>query len=233
MVVQMPVSPDVADNLPRILEHIARAGENGADFVLFPEGALSGYHGEIDQARIESALAEVAEASARADVCALVGTSVREGQSVYNQVRVYDAGRYLGAHSKTVPTGGDLTWCVAGGGAQVFEARGLRFGCLICNDLWCTPPSPMPDPHLVQQLAERGAEAIFHSVNSGFDQSYVKWHAAHLETYARIHKVWIVTANAAGTEPVNCPSGVVGKDGEWVVQAEPVGEQVVCAEIGP
>lgn len=222
---QMAVHHSASENLPRILETIDRARESAADFLLLPECVLSGYHGDFDQREIQHGLESIAEAAERANTVVLVGTSFRDGQSIYNQVRIYDeAGRYVGAHSKTVPTSGDLEWCVAGGGLQVFRARGLAFGALICNDLWCTPPSPRDDPHLVQRLKAMGAQVVFHSINSGFDQRYLKWHTAHLETYAWLHALPIVTSNVGGDEPNNCPTGVLNAEGEWVCQLDRQGE---------
>ncbi len=230
--VQMRVERDVQANLSRILRGIERAATDGADFVLFPEAALSGYYGGFDQPAIEAGLAQVSAACRDRGVAALVGTCYREGQAVYNQVRVFsDDGMYLGAHSKTIPTRGDLEWCVAGGGVQVFEHKGLTFGALICNDFWCTPPSALPDTHLVQQLAEAGARVVFHAINSGFNLGYLKWHTAHLEMYADIYNIHVLTSNAAGDEPTNAPSGLLTPQGDWAAQADPTGEQYLLCSI--
>lgn len=231
---QMPVQPYLETNLPRILQHIDRAAAEGAQFVLFPECALTGYHGDTDPLLTETGLVRIGAACANCGICALVGTTYRDGQTVYNQIRIYDeTGLLVGAHSKTIPTRGDLKWHRPGGGAQVFEYSGLRFGALICNDLWCTPPASLPDTHLVQQLAQGGACIVFHAINSGFDQRYLKWHTAHLEMLAWSHRVHILTANASGDLPLNAPSGLVGPSGEWLAQVDLVGEHllVVNAEL--
>lgn len=230
--VQMPVARELDANLPKMLRYIDRASSDEADLLLFPEGALSGYHGEIDQEQVEDGLSQLRRACAAGGVCALVGTSYREGQSVYNQVRVYDdGGRYLGAHSKTLTTGGDLQWTTPGGGTQVFEHKGLCFGAMICNDLWCTPPCPAPDTHLVQQIAQAGGKAVFHAINSGADQGYLKWHTAHQELYARVYGVYILAANAAQPSAVNAPTGLLSPRGEWLAQAERLGEQYITHDI--
>lgn len=228
---QMSVLPHLDTNLPRILGHIERAAAEGAQFVLFPEGALTGYHGDTDPLLTESGLVRIGAACADSGICALVGTTYRDGQTVHNQVRIYDeTGLLVGAHSKTIPTRSDLKWHRPGGGPQVFEHRGLRFGALICNDLWCTPPAPLPDTHLVQQLAEGGARIVFHAINSGFDLRYLKWHTAHLETLAWSHRIHILTANASGDLALNAPSGLVGPNGEWLAQADPVGEHLLVVD---
>ena len=46
----------IDDNLPRILENIAEAGDLKAHFVLFPEMALTGYHARFKQPQAAAAL---------------------------------------------------------------------------------------------------------------------------------------------------------------------------------
>ena len=84
---------------------------------------------------------------------------------------------------------------------------------------------------IVQALKALGAQVIFHAVNSGFEQSYLKWHTAHLETYARLFDVTIVTANAGDDEPSNCPTGTLDASGQWIAQLDRVGEGLLFATI--
>jgi predicted amidohydrolase len=73
-VCQMTVTPDLADNLARILSLIRRAGRRRADFLLFPEYALTGSRARHRQDKIEDALDRIAAACAKAGVAAIVGT---------------------------------------------------------------------------------------------------------------------------------------------------------------
>jgi hypothetical protein len=49
---QMPVTNDVARNEKRILEAITKAAEAGADFLVTPEGSLSGYTPNFDRLQV-------------------------------------------------------------------------------------------------------------------------------------------------------------------------------------
>ena len=232
--VQMEVAPDIADNYPRILSHIAWAGSQGAAFCLFPEMSLTGYHGDFSQAEVYAALVGIGHACAEHEVTALVGTGWKEANETYIQVRVYsDRGEFVGAHSKLVPTAGDRKWCVPGAELSTFEHRGLVFGVLICNDLWVTPGcGPFVDPRLCYQLGRRGVDVVFHAVNSGAAPEYIPYHESNLQLRARESGYHIVTANAAkGEQPVNCSSGVVSPDGGWLVRVGRRREQRYVATV--
>jgi len=232
--IQCSVHRDLKENLPAILEQISWAGSQHARFVLFPEMALTGYHGDFAQSEIKDAQVLIAEAAREHSVCVLVGTGAKEGPSTYIQVRIVDReGSWVGQHSKMVPTSGDREWCRPGEELRLFQAEGLAFGVLICNDLWVTPGcGPYPDPRLCYQLGERGAQAVFHAINSGSSPEHIPYHEANLALRARESKLHIITANAAVDKGgVNCATGVMGPDGHWLVRCPRQGEQRFVADI--
>jgi len=222
--VQMEVSAKLDENLPKILHYIETSD---ADFILFPEMSLTGYHGDFSEKATEAAWVKIASACRQAYVSALIGTGVRTPDGTYIQTRIYsDEGKLVGTHEKLVPTQGDRKFCRPGEELRLFRLMGVSFGCLICNDLWVTPGcGPYPDPRLTFQLGQRGAQIIFHAVNSGSAPEYVPYHESNLMLRARESKLYIVTANAADQKgPVNALSGVVSPKGEWLVQCPRVGE---------
>ena len=234
MGVQMHVSHDLAANLPKILRYIEQAGQV-ADIVLFPEMSLTGYHGDFDQGQRTSALESIALACREHRVAAIIGAGNRQTRGAYIQLDAYSRdGEWIGSHAKLVPTSGDRRWCVPGLKLEVFEYLGLRFGMLICNDLWVTPGcGPFPDPRLTYQLGQRGAQIIFHAINSGHKPEYIPYHESNLSLRARESHLYIATANAVQQmdQAVNAASGVVNPDGSWLVQADRVGEGHYVAEI--
>jgi apolipoprotein N-acyltransferase len=61
---QMNVTNDIGLNLKQIMEGIKKAAAEGADFLVTPEGSLSGYTSQFDQKELAHALeAVIAEAS--------------------------------------------------------------------------------------------------------------------------------------------------------------------------
>jgi predicted amidohydrolase len=117
--------------------------------------------------------------------------------------------------------------------------EGIHVGGLICNDLWANPQcTPMPDPHLSQQLARQDTRIVFHAVNGGRDGSewsQVAWryHEANLRMRARAGRLWLVTVDSCHPLhlPCSAPSGVVDPEGNWVCQAMTQGEQLFAHTI--
>lgn len=222
--VQMAVKSSKKENLPRILEEIA---QSDCDFLLFPEMSLTGHNDQFSDQRNEEAWAQIAAACRTSYCTAIIGTGARFDGHAHIQSRIYDDnGELAGTQEKLVPTEQERTWCRPGQELRTFESRGVAFGCLIGNDLWVRPGlGPYPDPRLSLQLGQKGAQIIFHAVNTGADPRYAAYHEANLLLRAREAGCYIVVANAAAPGPVNAPSGVVGPDGVWLVRAPLDGEQ--------
>lgn len=222
--VQMAVSPKLQENLEKILHYIENAD---GEFILFPEMSLTGYHGEFSDVAAKDAWRQISKACRVHYITAIIGTGAKENGSTYIQSRIYtDEGTLLGTHEKLVPTKGDRAFCKPGEELRLFKHRGLTFGCLICNDLWVTPGcGPYPDPRLSYQLGQRGAQLIFHSLNSGTNPVHVPYHESNLVLRAMESKLFIATANASDpSAPVNAPTGIMSPAGEWLVKCPPTGE---------
>ncbi|RPJ50781.1 MAG: carbon-nitrogen hydrolase family protein [Chloroflexi bacterium] len=239
---QLVVTNDIETNLASIRRAILVASSAGANILLTPEGSLSGYTHQFDQSAVQNALDQVTGWAREANLGLALGTCfiAPEDGRCYNQVRFYtQAGEFLGFHTKTL-TCGTLTQPPEGEinhfavrPLRIFDFQGIHIGGLICNDLWANPAcTPMPDPHLTHQLAQRGARIIFHAVNGGRDGSEwseVAWryHESNLRMRAAASQIWIVTVDSSFPPNLRCsaPSGVVSPEGSWVCQADTFGEQ--------
>ncbi|MBI4556257.1 MAG: carbon-nitrogen hydrolase family protein [Candidatus Hydrogenedentes bacterium] len=229
--VQMYVSPKLDENLPKILEHIRNTD---ADFLLFPEMSLTGYHVDFSDKAVKQAWRQIATACRQSYVTALIGTGCKTEGETYIQTRVYGhTGELVGTHEKLVPTTNDRKFCMPGEVLRVFHLNGVAFGCLICNDLWVTPGcGPYPDPRLAYQLGQRGARIIFHSIHSGTSAIHIPYHESNLALRAIESSVFIVTANAADKRgSINASTGVMSPKGGWLVQCPREGEQTFTYDI--
>ena len=234
---QIAVTDDVAANEQRILRAIEQAAADRADFLLTPEGSLSGYRSDFARVEVAEATDRVARAARDAGVGLALGTCYKEieggAERCYNQVRIYSPqGDYLGYHAKILrcsrlehPGTGEMRSYVEGT-LRTFDCAGVRFGALICNDLWATPGwTTMPNPYLPWQLKRLGAELILHAVNSGTDLRNRPFHESSVALWCYKLGIPIVEVNASkGRKPVNARSGVVGPDGEWLTRAPDLGE---------
>lgn len=238
---QIPVTRDIESNLSAINRAMDFAVAENADVLLTPEGSLSGYTPRFDTEEVVKALNDVTARARSAGLAVALGTCFVEPDDnrCYNQIRFYERdGTYLGFHSKTLrcgtmtePPQGEIN-DYAATPLRTYLLNSIPVGGLICNDLWANPGcTPMPDPHLTQQLATMGSRIVFHAVNGGRDGSelsQVAWqfHESNLRLRARAGKLWIVTVdNCFPTDlPCSAPSGVLDPHGNWVVRTPPVGE---------
>jgi NAD+ synthase (glutamine-hydrolysing) len=241
--IQMEVTRDVERNVAALSRAIQEASSAGAEILLTPEGALSGYTPEFDPDAVEKALSQVTALAKAHHLGLALGTCFREHDNLtYNQLRFYAPdGEYLGFHSKILrcgslgdPPEGEIV-DYATTELKVLSFGGLTVGGLICNDMWANPGcTPGSDPYLSRLLAGMGARVIFHAVNGGRDDSpwsrEVVWnfHESNLRMRAAAAGVWIVTVdNCAPVHlPCSAPSGVLNPQGEWVCRAEKQGERL-------
>lgn len=246
---QMPVTPDVGQNTASICRAIHRAHDAGADILLTPEGALSGYTPGFDPAAVQAALEQVTNLGRQLHVGLALGTCFMEPDGLtYDELRFYTpGGDFLGFHSKILrcgtmsdPPQGEINdYCTTP--LRVFSFGEVCIGGLVCNDLWANPScTPMPDPHLTQQLAKLGAQVVFHAVNGGRDggewsrEVYWRFHETNLRIRAQAGRLWIVTVDNCDppTMPCAAPGGVIDPRGQWVCRTEPQGEQFFAYTIG-
>jgi NAD+ synthetase len=163
----------VARNADRLVEMIAVArDEYGADVVLFPELALSGYPPEdlllrpAFLADCEAAIERVARAAT--GIVAIVGWPQAAGAIVYNAASVLRDGGIAHTYRKRelpnyavfderryFDVDPDRDICV-------FEAKGVKVGLIICEDLW------FPEP--IAQTVAAGAQVVLVPNASPFER---------------------------------------------------------------
>lgn len=238
---QIPVVSDIDENVKTIELAIDYAVSQKSDILLTPEGSLSGYTHDFNIQKAGSALDYITTKAKRLKLGLALGTCFVEFDGkCYNQIRFYKPdGEYLGFHSKILTCGtmedppqGEINH-YAVKPLRIFNYNGICIGGLICNDLWANPCcTPIPDPHLTQQLSKMGAKIIFHAVNggrNGSEWSDVAWnyHESNLRMRANAGSIWIVTIDNCYPQELRCsaPCGVINPKGDWVYQTKPIGEQ--------
>jgi NAD+ synthase (glutamine-hydrolysing) len=153
---------DIPGNSRKIKEWIGRARDEGAQLVVFPELALTGYPPEdlllkthfVDSAG--AALEELARETEEGDLVALVGFPERR-DDVYNACAVLAEGRVQAIYRKMfLPNYGvfdEARYFQSGTEAALIELNGVAIGLTICEDIW--EPGP---PATTEALA--GAQVI-------------------------------------------------------------------------
>jgi NAD+ synthase (glutamine-hydrolysing) len=149
---------DVHGNTARLRETAVRAGEEGADLVVFPELALSGYPPEDLlfhrglRAQVEQALGglerDVNDPQSRLPAL-LVGYPEYAGESgtaqIYNSASLLMPGSPRANHRKNCLPNyrvfDEKRYFTAGTAPSVVTVRGLKVGILICEDVWEPEPA--------------------------------------------------------------------------------------------
>ena len=138
---------DIEGNARLITEWVASAGERGADLVVFPEQAVTGYPAEdlwlkrhfLGAAR--RALEEIA--STVNGLVAIVGFPEHDA-ATYNSAAVLADGGIRGVYRKLLLPNysvfDERRYFEPGDDAAVIEIGGVRVGLTICEDIWYPGP---------------------------------------------------------------------------------------------
>jgi NAD+ synthase (glutamine-hydrolysing) len=145
---------DIAGNEAKIREGIAAARDGGAQLVLFPELAISGYPPEdllLKEHFLADALAAVGRLAADATgIVAIVGFPER-ADDVYNSAAVLGDGTLQAVYRKIhLPNYGvfdEMRYFQSGPGPAVIEVDGVKVGLTVCEDIWL-PGAPAGDEAL-------------------------------------------------------------------------------------
>jgi NAD+ synthase (glutamine-hydrolysing) len=149
-----PTVGDIPGNESKIREQLGRARAAGAQLVLFPELAVTGYPPE-DLLLKEHFLADVRDAVERiaADtqgMVAVVGFPERAAD-VYNAAAVCADGAVQAVYRKVnLPNYGvfdEVRYFQRGEGGALIEVDGVTVGLTICEDIWVSGP-PLSDEAL-------------------------------------------------------------------------------------
>jgi NAD+ synthase (glutamine-hydrolysing) len=139
-----PTVGDIAGNATKILDAVKQARQAGAELVITPELALSGYPPadlllrEVFCQACNDTLTKLVKAID--DVTLVVGhPSFQEGK-LYNAASVIQNGEIIQVYHKRIlnksPFFNESYYFDTGSGPCVFELAGVKFGIYICADFW-------------------------------------------------------------------------------------------------
>jgi predicted amidohydrolase len=230
-----PQIGEVERNLERISRAVADAAVAGAQLVVLPEAAVTGYafaslaEGLAVARRAElvaeAALAGLAETHRITIVC---GSLEPSGEEVFNVAHVlFPDGRRHRYRKMHLPYLGIDRFATPGPDApSVIETDGLRFGVLICYDLRF--------PEAARICALEGADLIVLPTNWPVGVSF------HPELFAPARAAenhcYVLAADRVGTERGTTFMGrslLVDYNGERVAVASDTEEELLVGEIDP
>jgi len=248
---QIPVTPDIDKNIVTIKSAIDWAEKENVNYLVTPEGSLSGYvptfNEDCPEWKIQKALEEVLEYSSEKKVGLALGTKYKEGGFVYNQIRVYDENaNFQGSHDKMYSV---ANWDRCEFPSRVdpitikFKNYKIKALCLICNDLWggyMQLAYPLLNlvreedtkSHIVLHSSNgfRGYEMQVEDVLYEFHNSVLRWGSFNYHTH-------IITADNCLTMDgceyegrASSRSGIV-YNGTWLTEEKNIGTQYFKVEL--
>src|ERR687883_62095 len=231
-----PVVGDLDGNRDLILSHLEEAKEAGADLVLFPELAVTGYPPEDLLLRpgfvraAERTLEQIARATR--NVVALVGVPILE-RDLYNACAVCAAGEVKAVYRKLfLPNYGvfdEDRYFAPGDDLLLLEHGRSLVGPTICEDVW-QPGPPATD------LALAGAELVANISASPFHVGKDREREEMLATRARDNSVFLAFCNSVGGQDELIFDGhslVLDDEGTVLARAPGFEECLLLADVDP
>jgi predicted amidohydrolase len=225
---------DVSANLNKMRDFSARAKVQGAELILFPEAADTGYSMPIIQSAAtpwtEGAVPALQAMAKELSLTIVAGVSERNGDSVYNsQVFITPNGELAASYRKThlfvLPPNDESTCYTPGDKFVSVPFAGFNFGLTICYDLRF--------PEVARALAlEHAANVLL--VSSAWPLP----RAAHLRALAIARAIenqsYLVLANRSGIDAgVTCcgTSAIIDPSGVVLASASGDAEELLIADI--
>lgn len=219
----------------RKIEHFSsRAKEAGADLVVFPEMADTGYAMPTIRAHAvawtDGSVPELRDIAKSLSIAIICGVSEKEGDIIYNSQIVLDRdGRVLASYRKThlftAPPNPEHLCFSPGNSLADFALGDLRFGLTICYDLRF--------PEMYRKLAvERNANVFINSAAWPFPR--VEHFRALTVARAIENQSYFIAANRVGTDDgVLCcgTSAIVDPYGVILASASQDREELIHAEL--
>src|SRR5438876_7189551 len=227
---------DLDGNRELIVSRLEEAKAAGAELVLFPELAITGYPPEDLLLRpsfiraAEESLAQVARAAR--GIVALVGTPHFD-RDLYNGCAVCAAGEVKAIyHKRFLPNYGvfdEHRYFAPGRDLFLLEHGEVLIGPTVCEDVW-QPGPPATD------LALAGAQLLVNISASPFHVGKDREREQMLQTRARDNVCYVAFVNAVGAQDELVFDGhsvVLDDEGEVLARAPGFEEALLVVEIEP
>lgn len=225
---------DIEANLSKIRDFASRAQDTGAELIVFPEMADTGYSIKVIQTHAtnwrEGAVPKLQEIARTFSLAIVSGVSERNDESIYNS-QVYInangeiAAKYRKSHLFRAPPIAEDSCFSPGNEFTSFDLGGLRFGLSICYDLRF--------PEMYRKLAVENDVRVF--INSS---AWPFPRVEHLRTLALARAIenqsYLVLANRVGKDDgvTFCgSSAIIDPYGVIVTSASADREELISADI--
>src|SRR3954451_14227589 len=227
---------DLAGNRERIAAATARAADSGADLVLAPELAVSGYPPEdllFRPAFLNACRREAEALAAEVSIPLLVGCPWLDGDRVRNSALLCSGGEIVARYDKReLPNYGvfdEERTFAAGRRNLLFEAGEALVAATICEAIW-VPDGP------VNAAVAGGATVVVNISASPFHWGKGLSREEMLRTRARDGLCFVAYCNLVGGQDELVFDGrsvVIDPDGDVLARAEAFAEDLLVVDVDP
>ncbi|HEX6021871.1 MAG TPA: NAD+ synthase [Solirubrobacter sp.] len=229
-----PTVGDLEGNAAKISRYIEQARDAGAELVLFPELALTGYPPEDlllkEHFLLASAEALTDLAAGVEGIVAIVGFPERT-EDVFNSVAVIADGAVRTTYRKmrlwNYGVADEERYFQAGPGPAVIDFGGVRIGLTVCEDMW-VPGAP------ASEEAEAGAGLIVNSSASPYQKAKGLHRERMLQQRARDNIAAVAFCNTVGGQDELVFDGhsvVIDHDGCILARGRQFEEELIVATV--
>ena len=204
---------DFEANTKKILDYIRQAKQQGADLVIFPELATTGYPPRdfleftdfIEKA--EKSIEQIKQATD--DIAVVIGTPTRnpviEGKDLYNSaVFLYQGKEVYRQHKTLLPTYDifdEARYFEAATQWQTVDFKGYKIALSICEDLWnLGNNNPLYTVNPMEMLMPQQPDFIINVSASPFDYTHATERIRVLKENVRQYQIPIFYVNHVGAQ---------------------------------
>src|SRR3954469_1006837 len=229
-----PTVGDLEGNRDRILQRIEEAWAAGADLVVLPELAVTGYPPEdllLRPGFVRAARASLERIAAETrDIVALVGVPLFDGY-LYNGCAICTDGEISGWAKKWhLPNYGvfdEKRYFASGDELTLVDVAGTKVGITICEDMWVPGPP-------TTELVAAGAELVVNLSGSPFHLGRAQEREAIFSARARESGVRVALCNTVGGQDELIFDGhslVLESDGSVLARAPGFEETLLVVDL--
>ena len=230
-----PTVGDLDGNRDLILARVEEARTAGADLVVLPELAVTGYPPEdllLRPGFVRAARESLERIAAETrDIVALVGAPLHDGD-LYNACAICAGGGVTGwARKWHLPNYGvfdEKRYFAPGHELAFVDVAGTKVGITICEDMWIPGPP-------TTELVSAGAELVVNLSASPFHVGRVQEREAIFSARARESGVRVALCNAVGGQDELVFDGhslVIESDGSVLARAVGFEETLLVVDLG-
>ena len=204
---------DFEANTRKILDYISRAKSQGADLVVFPELATTGYPPRdfleftdfIEKA--EKSIEQIKQVTD--NIAVVIGTPTRnpviEGKDLYNSaVFIYQGKEMYRQHKTLLPTYDifdEARYFEEATQWQTIDFKGHKIALSICEDLWnLGNENPLYTVNPMDKLMPQQPDFIINVSASPFDYTHAKERIRVLKENVKAHQIPVIYVNHVGAQ---------------------------------